>query len=152
MRDYERAMVKFKRSEVELSAALDKLSESRDAGDAGAITVAYKLAQRLELACCRAWEVAEDARRAYWNACAKQAENELMNLAAPLLGAIEHCSRAGAATVSHPAHMVLTQLSGIHRPPYAAKDPAPPIVPTDSDVLERAENSNIMLLRGSMIT
>lgn len=150
MTDYQRTTARLKKAEAELAAALDNLAAARDAGVAGDITPAYKRAQQAERDCAQAWEAAEQARRAYWQQQARIAEGELEGTALPLLAAIEYCHRAGGATVSSPATMFLSRLGCLPRPPFAAGSDAPPIVPEDSATLERAEDSNIVLLRGGL--
>jgi len=155
MREYARTAAKFEKAENELTAALDKLEAARDAGDASAITTAYMRAQRAELDCSIALGVVENARRAVWLDRARQAEAELERMALPLLSVIRHCHRAGGAMVSNPDAAALSRIGCMSLPPVASNllppgDRFPPIVAIESLVLDRAEESNITLLRGGL--
>lgn len=150
MREYARAATKFKQSETDLAVDLDSLAAARDAGDPSAVAQAYRRAQRSELACTRAFDVHEQARRAAWQARATQAEVELERAVLPLLAALRFCHRAGGAVVADPVGHFLSRLGCMTLPATAGGlvDGMPPISAAASDVLERAEDANLVLLRG----
>lgn len=127
-----------------LSATAD-----RDSGAPHLIAQAYKAVQRAELACRGVEENLERARQAYWNERAKQVEQQLLQAVEPHLGAIEFLRRASGAFVPNPAMEVLGRALHQPRAPFAVAEGEPPIVPMDSPVLERAEDSNVFLLRGA---
>lgn len=151
MHDHARAVAAFKKSEATLAAALDKLDAARTAGDHEGVASAYKNAQRLELECSKAGEAAELARRAVWQQRARQAEADLEAAALPLLAAIDYCTRAAGGLVLHPTRLAVDRILSRDRPPYAGPATPPPL-PEDSAALERAEDSNIYLIRGNLVS
>lgn len=149
---YQRAAAQFKDFEQALSRELDRLDAARDAGAPRLVAQAYRAVQLAELACVKAEETLEHTRQTYWNERARQVEQQLLQAVEPHLGAFEFLRRASGALVPNPAAELLGRALHQPRAPFAATEGEPPIVPLDSPVLERAEDSNVVLLRGAAAT
>ncbi len=137
IRDYEKAAKRLRECERDLQSALDKHRAALDDDRVTDMTPWRLPARKAERACALAYEEAERARKAYWCEMARLAENELVRVSLPLLGAIEHHHKAGGALV-HPVHTVLSRLSALARVPYAAAAAEVPAEAPETE-LDRAE-------------
>lgn len=140
VRLYERAVVKYRKLDAELAAALDRLKAARTDAAVVDITPIRKRAVELERECSGAWEEVERARHVFWGERAAHAERQLTDAAMPLLSAIEFCGKAGGLLVGHPGLSILSRLAALPRPPYATSGLPVPAEQTACDTLDRAED------------
>lgn len=138
VRDYEKAAKHLRACERDLQSALDKHRAALDDERVTDMTPWRLPARKAGRACAEAYEHAERARKVYWCEMARLAENELIQVALPLLGIIEHHHKAGGGLV-HPVHTVLSRLGALQRLPYAAEAAEVPDSVIACEALEQTE-------------
>lgn len=139
--DYDRAAKAFGKCDADLARELDRLELAR-AGNPASLPPARKRAEAAEKAALAGWESRETARQAYWAAERDAMRQHALATMLQLVADLDELARraGGLASPGHHVQSLLAVLAASTRPPHGVDAEDVPSDPTESAVLERADD------------